>query len=169
MGLVSSYSVDYTNSTEMHYFHPTFLYESLWNIVGFVIITLLYRKKKFNGQVTLMYFAWYGFGRMFIEGLRTDSLYVGSFRISQVVGAVCFLAGSALLVAGFILSSKGKFDKWLKVRWAEPALIEGENRSEAAAPAAEEPAEETVSDGETPTDMTETTETTEPTDDPTDT
>ena len=122
MGLIS----DYTGS-EMKYYHPTFLYESLWNIVGFVIITLLYRKKKFNGQVALMYFTWYGFGRMFIEGLRTDSLYVGPFRISQVVGAVCFLAGSALLIAGFILSHKGTLDKWLTVRWAEelPAEEEG--------------------------------------------
>ena len=117
MGLVSDYTV-----SEMKYYHPTFLYESLWNIVGFVIITLLYRKKKFNGQVTLMYLAWYGFGRMFIEGLRTDSLYVGPFRISQVVGLVCFLAGSALLVAGLILSRKGKLDKWLKVQWAVPGV-----------------------------------------------
>ena len=132
MGLISPYSIEYTGSTEMHYFHPTFLYESLWNVVGFVIITLLYRKKKFNGQVTLMYFAWYGFGRMFIEGLRTDSLYVGPFRISQVVGAVCFLAGSALLVAGLILSSKGKFDKWLKVQWAESVPAEGEAVTETA-------------------------------------
>ncbi len=131
MGLIS----DYTGS-EMKYYHPTFLYESLWNIVGFVIITLLYRKKKFNGQVALMYFTWYGFGRMFIEGLRTDSLYVGPFRISQVVGAVCFLAGSALLIAGFILSHKGKLDKWLTVRWAEEVPAEGE----------------AVSDGETATD-----------------
>ena len=127
MGLIS----DYTGS-EMKYYHPTFLYESLWNIVGFVIITLLYRKKKFNGQITLMYFAWYGFGRFFIEGLRTDSLYVGPFRISQVVGAVCFIAASTLLVAGFILSSKGKLDKWLKVTWAQPVPAEGEAVAETA-------------------------------------
>lgn len=122
MGLIS----DYTEGLEMRYYHPTFLYESLWNVVGFVIITLLYRKKKFNGQVTLMYFAWYGFGRMFIEGLRTDSLYVGPFRISQVVGAVCFIAGVALLIAGFVLSQKGKLDKWLTVHWAEVVPAEGE-------------------------------------------
>ncbi len=121
MGLISDYTV-----SEMKYYHPTFLYESLWNIVGFVIITLLYRKKKFNGQVALMYFTWYGFGRMFIEGLRTDSLYVGPFRISQVVGAVCFLAGMTLLIIGFILSHKGKLDKWLTVRWAEKVPAEGE-------------------------------------------
>ena len=82
----------------MHYFHPTFLYESVWNLIGFIIINALYKKKKFDGQVFLMYITWYGFGRMFIEGLRTDSLYVGVFRISQVVGFVCFIVGAILLI-----------------------------------------------------------------------
>lgn len=82
----------------MAYVHPTFLYESLWNLVGFILINLLYKKKKFDGQIILMYFTWYGFGRMFIEGLRTDSLYVGVFRISQVVGFVCAVVGGALLI-----------------------------------------------------------------------
>jgi len=77
---------------------PTFLYESLWNLVGFLIINALYKKKKYDGQVFLMYITWYGFGRMFIEGLRTDSLMVGSFRISQVVAFLCFTVGFALLV-----------------------------------------------------------------------
>ena len=76
----------------------TFLYESLWNLVGFLIINALYKKKKFDGQVFLMYITWYGFGRMFIEGLRTDSLMVGTFRISQVVAFLCFVVGFALLV-----------------------------------------------------------------------
>ena len=84
--------------SEMTYYHPTFLYESLWNLVGFVLINLFYKKKKFDGQIVLMYLAWYGFGRMFIEGLRTDSLYIGSFRISQVVGLLCFLVCTALMV-----------------------------------------------------------------------
>ncbi len=78
--------------------HPTFLYESLWNLVGFIIINALYKKKKFNGQIVLMYLSWYGFGRMFIEGLRTDSLYVGVFRISQVVGFLCFVIGGIALI-----------------------------------------------------------------------
>ena len=82
----------------IHYFHPTFLYESIWNLCGFIIINALYKKKKFDGQIVLMYISWYGFGRMFIEGLRTDSLYVGAFRISQVVGFVCFVVGTILLV-----------------------------------------------------------------------
>ena len=77
---------------------PTFLYESLWNLVGFLIINALYKKKKYDGQVFLMYITWYGFGRMFIEGLRTDSLMVGRFRISQVVAFLCFTVGFALLV-----------------------------------------------------------------------
>ncbi len=89
-------------TTGMAYVHPTFLYESLWNILGFVLINLFYRKKKFDGEVALWYFAWYGFGRMFIEGLRTDSLMLGPLRISQVVGLVCFVAGAALVIYGRI-------------------------------------------------------------------
>ena len=53
-----------------------------------------------------MYLAWYGFGRFFIEGLRTDSLYVGPFRISQVVGLICFVVFGGLLTAGLIYSKK---------------------------------------------------------------
>ena len=117
MGLQSTYTAGYRSeqgvfpTNALDYYHPTFLYESLWNVVGFILITLLYRKKKFNGQVVLSYLAWYGFGRMFIEGLRTDSLYVGPLRISQVVGLVCFVVGAGLLVAGFILSRKGRLGK----------------------------------------------------------
>ncbi len=79
--------------------HPTFLYESLWNLVGFLLINLFYKKKKYDGQIFFLYITWYGFGRMLIEGLRTDSLYVGDFRISQVIGFLCFFVGSALLIA----------------------------------------------------------------------
>ena len=127
MGLLSEYT---DTGLTMHYYHPTFLYESLWNVAGFVLICFIYRKKKFNGQMALTYFTWYGFGRMFIEGLRTDSLYVGPLRISQVVGAVCFLAGGALMIAGFVLAKKGKLDKWLTVHWAEPVPAEGESLTE---------------------------------------
>ena len=87
--------------------HPTFLYESLWNVLGFVLLNLLYRRRKFDGQIILGYFAWYGFGRMFIEGLRTDSLYVGTFRISQVVGLVSFVLATAAMVY-ILVSGKGK-------------------------------------------------------------
>ena len=91
--------------------HPTFLYESLWNAIGFVIIALLYKKKKFNGQIALMYLAWYGFGRMFIEMLRTDSLYlfgIKGLRVSVLIGAVCFVGGTSILIVNFILANKAK-------------------------------------------------------------
>ena len=90
--------------------HPTFLYESLWNLVGFVIIHFLYKKKKFDGQVVLMYVTWYGFGRMLIEGLRTDSLYIGVFRISQVVGFLCFILGAIALVVLLLKAHRRDLD-----------------------------------------------------------
>lgn len=93
------------------YVHPTFLYESLWNLVGFVLIHLLYKKKKFDGQVVLMYLTWYGFGRMFIEGLRTDSLYIGVFRISQVVGFLCFVLGALALIVLLIKAKRKEMDQ----------------------------------------------------------
>ncbi len=82
------------------YYHPTFFYESLWNIIGFVIINGLYKNKKYDGQIALMYFTWYGFGRLFIEGLRTDSLYLPGteLRISQCLGLACFVLGLAALI-----------------------------------------------------------------------
>lgn len=108
MGLMGAADTDYP--FRMVYYHPTFLYESLWNLIGFVLINLLYKKKKFDGQIVLMYLAWYGFGRMFIEGLRTDSLYIGVFRISQVVGFLCFAICTALLVYFLIRSRRGELD-----------------------------------------------------------
>ncbi len=96
--------------------HPTFLYESLWNLLGFFLIWYLYSKKKYHGQILLIYLAWYGFGRMFIEGLRTDSLWLvdGVIRVSQLVGAVCFMVCAVLLVY-FHLKYKNKETlKWQK-------------------------------------------------------
>ncbi len=95
----------------MTYFHPTFLYESLWNLVGFIFINIFYKKKKFDGQIVLAYLAWYGFGRMFIEGLRTDSLYIGVFRISQVVGFLCFVICTTLMVLMLIWQKRKMLDR----------------------------------------------------------
>ena len=93
MGLVYSYKT--------FYYHPTFRYESLWNTLGFLLLHFLLRKKrKFDGQMFLYYLAWYGLGRLFIEGLRTDSLYVGStnLRVSQLLaGLTCLLALGIML------------------------------------------------------------------------
>ena len=83
------------------YHHPTFLYESLWNAAGFVILHFLSKKRQYDGQIALGYALWYGIGRMFIEGLRTDSLYWGDFRVSQILAAVTAVAAA---VALFVIS-----------------------------------------------------------------
>jgi len=79
--------------------HPTFFYESLWNVIGFTLLALLSRRgRRFSGQWFLSYIVWYGVGRTVIEGLRTDSLYFFStpLRTSQLVGLASAIAGIAL-------------------------------------------------------------------------
>lgn len=80
------------------YYHPTFLYESLWNFAGFLLLHGISKGRKYDGQIALMYVAWYGLGRAIIEGLRTDSLWWGNFRVSQVLAAASALIALALLV-----------------------------------------------------------------------
>ena len=85
-------------SGEIIYVHPTFLYESLWNACGLLILHFASKRRKFDGQVALGYMAWYGLGRCMIEGLRSDSLYIGPFRVSQLLAGVsCIIAVSILL------------------------------------------------------------------------
>ncbi len=80
------------------YYHPTFLYESLWNAAGFVLLHFASKHRKYDGQIALLYAAWYGLGRAFIEGLRVDSLWWGPFRVSQVLAAVTCVAAVAVLI-----------------------------------------------------------------------
>ena len=80
------------------YYHPTFLYESVWNALGFVLLHFLSKRRQYDGQIALGYAAWYGLGRAFIEGLRTDSLYWGPFRVSQVLAAVTCITAVSILV-----------------------------------------------------------------------
>ena len=82
------------------YYHPTFLYESLWNIVGFIAINIFYKHKKYDGQIFLMIFGWYGLGRLWIEGLRTDSLYLfgTGIRTSQLLAGLILVTCLAFLV-----------------------------------------------------------------------
>ncbi|MDL2254140.1 prolipoprotein diacylglyceryl transferase [Ruminococcaceae bacterium OttesenSCG-928-I18] len=79
--------------------HPTFLYESLWCALGFFLLLAWKKRRHFNGELFLFYVIWYGVGRFFIEGLRTDSLMVFGLRVSQVVAAVSVLAAVAVWVA----------------------------------------------------------------------
>ena len=135
------------------YVHPTFLYESFWNLVGFVIANLIYRKKRFNGQIFYFYIGWYGFGRMFIEGLRTDSLYIGSsdIRVSQLVAFATFVVGAVMSVLLYVKARKNHeyaLDCAVPAmegapRAAEAEIAEAVADTEAAeaAEAAEEPAE----------------------------
>ena len=102
--------------------HPTFLYESLWNIIGFIIIYFVFvRKKKLHkieGQIFYSYLIWYGLGRLWIEGLRTDSLYLidGVIRVSQLVALLSLIAGIGLMIFGLVRFFKyGKGEMVLKI------------------------------------------------------
>lgn len=90
--------------------HPTFLYESLWNLLGLALIMfVLYRKKKFDGEIFCAYTAWYGLGRAIIETVRTDSLYiVGTLKFSVFVGILAFTAGIILAIVLYKKSQKEK-------------------------------------------------------------
>lgn len=89
--------------------HPTFLYESIWCLVGFAVLASLYKKRRFNGQIFLGYIIWYGLGRAWIEGLRTDSLLIGNtgLRASQLVAIGSVIVAAALMVIG-LRNAKGK-------------------------------------------------------------
>lgn len=81
--------------------HPTFLYESIWCLVGFALLASHIKKRRFNGELFLLYIIWYGLGRYWIEGLRTDALMVTStLRTSQLVALVSVATAVVLLVAG---------------------------------------------------------------------
>ena len=87
---------------ETLYVHPTFLYESLWNLLGLIVLHIWFKKgkRKYDGQVFWLYILWYGLGRAWIEGLRTDSLYIGStdIRVSQLLAIVSAVVSLAILI-----------------------------------------------------------------------
>ena len=113
----------------MMYYHPTFFYEFVWNLVGFLGLHILSKSRKYDGQIALGYLAWYGFGRALIEGMRTDSLYWGTFRVSQVLAAVtCAVAVVILVVQAF--------------RKHDPAALQVNKMAALAAEAEEAEAEE---------------------------
>lgn len=87
----------YINGT---YYHPTFLYESIWSVIGVILILVIRNRKQslLRGESTMLYMIWYGFGRLFIEGMRTDSLYLGPLRISQIVSVTLIALGIAGIV-----------------------------------------------------------------------
>ncbi|GED58269.1 prolipoprotein diacylglyceryl transferase [Brevibacillus formosus] len=89
------------------YYHPTFLYESIWNLIVFgILMLMLYRFKKFDGQVLFSYMILYSIGRFFIEGMRTDSLLIAdTLRVAQLV-SLCLIAAGVILMLVFARKSK---------------------------------------------------------------
>ncbi len=102
--------IDDIYQKDIHFVHPTFLYESLWNVLGLALILfVLYRKKKFNGEIFFAYLGWYGLGRAYIETLRADSLYiVGTLKFSVFVGIVCAIAA---VIGEIVLYRRHKEEK----------------------------------------------------------
>lgn len=100
--------VDYTGQAH----HPCFLYESLWCLLGFALLHFYSKRRKFNGEIFLMYAGWYSFGRFFIEGLRTDSLMLPHtpVRVSQLLAALVFITAVTLLVLGYVRLARRKND-----------------------------------------------------------
>ena len=90
------------------YYEPTFYYESLWCILGFIVLILIRKNKKIKiGTLTAVYLMWYSLGRFFIESLRTDSLMLGGFKVAQIISIILFLIGIIILL---INSQKNKYD-----------------------------------------------------------
>jgi len=118
MGLLNAY----TNTVE--YYHPTFLYESVWNAIGFIGLHLLSKRRQYDGQIALGYVAWYGLGRAFIEGLRMDSLYIGNFRVSQLLAAISCVAACGVLIYGLFRSHDPKHLFVIRGAAAEAAAAE---------------------------------------------
>ncbi len=85
------------------YYEPTFYYESLWNINGFIILLLARSRKKIKiGQITGIYFLWYSIGRMYIESLRADSLMLKNFKVAQIVSGILIIVGLILIIKPII-------------------------------------------------------------------
>jgi phosphatidylglycerol:prolipoprotein diacylglycerol transferase len=137
------------------YVHPTFLYESLWNALGLLILHFLSKRRKYDGQIFVMYLGWYGLGRVFIEGLRTDSLYLmgTNLRISQLVAGLCVVFAVVFLFVNKVFREHDPEDLYVNRVAAKAAAAETVEAEETAEPAeapeekipeetAEEPTEE---------------------------
>lgn len=107
------------------YVHPTFLYESLWNALGLLILHMASKRRKYDGQIFVMYLGWYGLGRMFIEGLRTDSLYFPgtNLRISQLVAGLCVVFAVVFLFYNRVFREHDPDDLYVNVAAARAAAV----------------------------------------------
>lgn len=90
------------------YYLPTFYFESLWCLLGFIVLLIIRRRKYIKiGAITCIYLMWYSLGRIFIEAWRTDSLMLGGFKVAQIISIILFLTGLVYLI---YLSRKGKYE-----------------------------------------------------------
>lgn len=80
------------------YHHPTFLYESLWNVLGLILLLVLRKVNLLRGEMFLIYIMWYSFGRYFVEALRMDSLYVGPLRTAQLISLIGLVVAAGILI-----------------------------------------------------------------------
>lgn len=110
--------------------HPCFLYESVWCALGFLFLHIYSKKlRTFDGEVFLLYIAWYGLERFFVEGLRTDSLMAGDLRISQIVAAASFGAAMIAFVVFKILTKKKNIPLYVN-SGASAELLENDRKHE---------------------------------------
>ena len=119
--------------------HPTFLYESLWNLIGLLLIVFVVAKhRKFDGENTLFYFLWYGIGRFWIEGIRTDSLYLfdwtiggAPIRVSQALSAVMVLVSAFLLIWNLKVKPHKPEELYVNIVAARQTAAKDESENEA--------------------------------------
>ncbi len=116
--------------------HPCFLYESIWCLLGFVLLALFAKKiRRYDGQIFLIYIGWYGLERAFVEGLRADSLVIGNVRISQLLAILCVVASVVLqIVFGTKVKRMGCDYHLYKDTPASKRLLEEYEQSKTAAP-----------------------------------
>ena len=105
--LIPEFVIDGMNIGGVYYL-PTFYFESLWCLLGFIILLIIRRLKYIKvGATTCIYLMWYSLGRFFIEAWRTDSLMIGGFKVAQIISIILFITGLVYLI---YLSRKGKYE-----------------------------------------------------------
>lgn len=125
--------------------HPTFFYEAAWTMAGFIILHFYSKRRKFKGEIFALYCAWYGLGRGFIEGLRTDSLYIGStdVRISQALSFI-LLGGALIFLVYMYATKKYKSSRLFSIELAPVGVLQADaEHGSDIAPSAENSALET--------------------------
>jgi len=140
----------WTSATEYIEVHPTFFYESMWNLVGLLLLLFVVSKgRRFDGENTWFYFLWYGVGRFWVEGLRTDSLYLFDWtimgqpiRVSQALSLVMAVVAAFMLFYNIKIQKKTSDGLWVNRLAAQTAAKAAEQLSEESPLTADEIAEE---------------------------